>query len=165
MAIGVRRREAKPVITPRGERGLQRVVIGYVEVRHYVDVLQVWKLLVIWTVALELAVSAGDLGGTQRIERIDVPIGSQIVAVIANVIHFQGVVLGQSALNAKRISLHPGWNNVPTHGIDAARRWVRNTPHREAIAARKPRRRANLARREDRTCQSPVEVVASATTR
>ena len=74
MAKGVSRYKPQAVVTPPGERRLQSVVIGRVQVRHEVDELQIRKLRVKRPMGNGFAVIAtgGVFRRVCRVDRIDV---------------------------------------------------------------------------------------------
>ena len=140
MAKGVSRYEAKAVVTARGERRLQGVVIGRVEVRYLVDELQVRKLSVKRPVGNGFAVIAtgGVFQRVGRIDRVEVPNANQIAAIVADIVNFPGKIVTQGALNAQGPILDPRRSDVPIDGEDAARRGMGDGADFEAIAALKP---------------------------
>ena len=73
--------------------------------------------------------------GVGRVNRIDVLSTDQIVAVIADIVHFPRKRIGERALNSQRPSHHPGRNDVPGDGCDIAWAWVRNSTDLKSIAA------------------------------
>src|ERR1700739_1538626 len=97
MAISVSCHKAEAVITPRRQGSLQGIEIGAIDVRQPVNVLQVRKLPVIGAIRDGLSITlgtGGDFRGRLRIKGVYVLNTDQIVAVIADIVHFPRKVVG-----------------------------------------------------------------------
>ncbi len=71
MAISVTGDERQIVERPRGQRGLQRVVVGVVRMRHIVDIFKVRVLRVIGAIGDGVALAAGDFGRRIWVDHIE----------------------------------------------------------------------------------------------